>query len=40
MRERVVGVRVEDEGEEVEGVGRELIVALGGRSLALSGVRV
>ena len=26
VRERVVGVSVEDEGEEVDGVGRELIV--------------
>ena len=33
MRERVVGVSVEDEGEEVDGVGRELIVVAVGRSI-------
>jgi hypothetical protein len=39
VRERVVGVSVEDEGEEVDGVGRELIVVAVGRWLAESGVR-
>jgi hypothetical protein len=41
VRERVVGVCVEDDGEEVDGVGRELIVVVVvGRShpLAPSGV--
>jgi hypothetical protein len=37
VRERVVGVSVEDEGEEVDGAGRELIVVAVGRSLALVG---
>ena len=38
MRERVVGVCVEDDGEEVDGVGRELIVvAVVGRSFASAG---
>lgn len=31
MRERVVGVSVDDDGEEVDGGGRELIVVAVGR---------
>jgi hypothetical protein len=32
VRERVVGASVEDEGDEVDGTGRELIVVAVGRS--------
>jgi hypothetical protein len=35
VRERVVGTSIEDEGEEVDGVGRELIVVVVVRWLAL-----